>query len=130
MRRVCRPGGTIVVTDLLASPDPAKAAAFHRMEMLRDPSHVRALTEAELEALIADAALTPRRKASYRLRVEVEGMLERSFPAEGDKDRIRAIFAASVEDDALGLGTFRKDGEVRFAYPVAILVATVPDIAQ
>src|SRR6266404_4793736 len=55
MQRVCAPGGTIVVTDLLASPDPVKAAAFHRMEMLRDPSHVRALTAAELEALIGEA---------------------------------------------------------------------------
>src|SRR5262249_42843949 len=37
MRRVCRPGGRIVVCDLTASGDPAKAAAFHRIEMLRDP---------------------------------------------------------------------------------------------
>src|SRR5215468_7090256 len=38
MRRVCRPGGTVVVCDLTASDDPAKATAFHRIEMLRDPS--------------------------------------------------------------------------------------------
>jgi ubiquinone/menaquinone biosynthesis C-methylase UbiE len=44
MRRVCRSGGRVVVADLMASPDPEKAAAFHRMEMLRDPSHARALT--------------------------------------------------------------------------------------
>ncbi len=129
MRRVCRLGGTVVVTDLLASPDPAKAAAFHRMEMLRDPSHVRALTEAELEALLADAGLVLSGRASYRLHVEVEGMLERSFPADGDKERIRAIFAASLDDDALGLGTYRKGDEIRFFYPVAILVATAPGAA-
>lgn len=127
MRRVCKPGGTIVITDLLASADPAKAAAFHRMEILRDPSHVRALTASELETLVGEAGLALRRSASYRLRVEVEGMLQRSFPAEGDAERIRAIFAASVADDALGLGTHRKGDEIRFAYPVAILVATVPD---
>src|SRR6185369_3226815 len=75
MRRVCRPGGTVVLTDLLASPDPAKAEAFHRMEMLRDPSHVRALTGAAIEDLIRADGLQLRRTESYRLKVEVEGML-------------------------------------------------------
>src|SRR5262245_43824505 len=38
MRRVCRPGGRVAVCDLIASDDPRKAEAFHRIEMLRDPS--------------------------------------------------------------------------------------------
>ncbi|HWM77002.1 MAG TPA: methyltransferase domain-containing protein, partial [Methylomirabilota bacterium] len=42
MRRVCAPGGKVVVIDTEASPDVAKAAEFNRMEKLRDPSHVRA----------------------------------------------------------------------------------------
>src|SRR5438477_8026921 len=54
MRRVCAPGGSVVVGDLLGSDDPRKAAAFERMERLRDPSHVRALRLAELVALFAD----------------------------------------------------------------------------
>lgn len=126
MRRVCVPGGTIVVTDLLASPDAAKAAALNRMEVLRDPSHVRALPLTELETLLRDAGLTPRRRAFYRLAAEVEGLLQRSFPAPGDADRVRAMFAESVADDGLGLETRRHGDELRFAYPVAILVATAP----
>jgi SAM-dependent methyltransferase len=126
MRRVCVPGGTIVVTDLVASSDPAKAAALNRMERLRDPSHVRALAETELEALLRDGGLTIRRRASYRLAGDVEGLLARSFPATGDADRVRAMFAASLEDDGLGLDARRHRDELRFAYPVAILVAEVP----
>ena len=126
MRRVCVPGGTIVVTDLLASADPSKAAALNRMEVLRDPSHVRALPLAELETLVRDAGLTLRRRAFYRLAAEVEGLLQRSFPAPGDADRIRAMFAESVADDGLGLETRRHGDELRFAYPVAILVVTAP----
>ncbi|MBM4266644.1 MAG: hypothetical protein FJ144_08545 [Deltaproteobacteria bacterium] len=34
---VLDPGGRVVVCDLTSSDDPAKAAAFHRIEMLRDP---------------------------------------------------------------------------------------------
>ncbi len=127
MRRVCVHGGTIVVTDLLASSDPMKAAALNRMEVLRDPSHVRALPLAELETLLRDAGLTLRRRAFYQLASEVEKLLERSFPAPGDADRIRALFAASLDDDGLGLDTRRHGAtEIRFAYPVAILVADVP----
>jgi len=51
MRRVCAPGGRIAVVDTDASADPVKAAAFNQMEILRDPSHVRAMPGAELVGL-------------------------------------------------------------------------------
>ena len=51
MKRVCAPGGRIAVVDTDASADPAKAAAFNQMEILRDPSHVRAMPGAELIGL-------------------------------------------------------------------------------
>src|SRR5439155_11310611 len=34
MKRVCRPGGTVAVVDVVASADAAKARAFNRMERL------------------------------------------------------------------------------------------------
>jgi len=127
MRRVCAPGGRVVVVDLLASDDPATAKAMNEMERLRDPSHARATPLAELEQLIRDGDLTIRRRAFYRLPVELEAVLERSFPAPGDADRVRAIFAASLADDALGLGARRHgEREIRFEYPVVILVAERP----
>src|SRR5579862_998739 len=51
MIRVCAPGGRVVVVDTYAAPDPGKAAEFNRLELLRDPSHVRCLGLAELRAL-------------------------------------------------------------------------------
>ena len=124
MRRVCRPGGRVVVCDLTASDDPARAAAFHRIEMLRDPSHVRALTLAELEGLFAEAGLGTPRATFTRLGFELEGLLERSFPRPEDVETIRAAYVASVADDALGLGAHRVGDRVHAAYPVAILAAT------
>ena len=41
MVRVCRPGGRVLVMDLVASTDPGIAERQDRMERLRDPSHVR-----------------------------------------------------------------------------------------
>lgn len=121
MRRVCKPGGRVVVAD--SAPAAEKAGAFNEMEILRDPSHVRAMPPQELRALFASAAIPEPRVETYSLEAELEGLLQRSFPEAGDADRIRAIFEKSVADDALGMATSRKNGRILFAYPVAILAS-------
>jgi len=123
MRRVCAPGGRVVVADTDASADLAKAAEFNRMEKLRDPSHVRAMPRTELVSLFDRAGLPAPRWTPYRLEGELESLLARSFPLPGDADKIRTIFQASLEDDRLGI-PIEKDGtQLRYAYPVAILVS-------
>jgi ubiquinone/menaquinone biosynthesis C-methylase UbiE len=121
MRRVCIPGGKVVVIDVIASPDPEKAAAYNRMEKLRDPSHVRGLTLVELEALFQQIWLPAPRKTFYRLEAELEGLLERSFPNPGDADTIRQMFVESLDNDGLGMGTHSQGDKIRFAYPIAML---------
>jgi hypothetical protein len=123
MRRVCAPGGRVLVVDTEASPDPAKAAEFNRMEILRDPSHVRAMPLTELTALFRDTGFPAPRRTSYRLESELEELLGRSFPKPGDADRIREIFAASLEDNRLGIPLQRDGDRIRYAYPVAVLAA-------
>src|SRR3989449_6820414 len=124
MKRVCAPGGRVALVDVAASEDPAKAASLNRMEKLRDPSHVRALTLAEQQALFPDVGLPAPRAAFYQLKSELEGLLERSFPEPGDAERVRRMLIDSLADDGLGLGTRRRGGgEIVFAYPVAVLAA-------
>ena len=123
MRRVCTPGGRVVVADLMASPDPAKAAAFHRMEMLRDPSHARALTLDELRALYRAAGLAVPSETFWRMNVDVDGLLERSFPAPGSAPLIRRMFEDSVSGDALGLQTRYEKGLLLFTYSNVVLSA-------
>jgi SAM-dependent methyltransferase len=121
MRRVCADRGRVVVVD--SAPAPDKAGAFNAMEKLRDPSHVRAMPVEELRGLFATAGLPQPRVTHYRLEGELEGLLKRSFPKPGDEDEIRRRFAAALADDALGIGTRREGHEIRFGYPVAVLVA-------
>jgi ubiquinone/menaquinone biosynthesis C-methylase UbiE len=120
MRRVCRAGGRIVVAD--SSPAPGKADAFNAVERLRDPSHVRAMPAEELREMFVSAGLSEPRVESYRLEGELEDLLRRSFPNEGDADRIREIFERSIEGDGLDMATRRKDGKIYYGFPVAILV--------
>ena len=123
MRRVCRSGGRVVVADLMASPDPAKAANFHRMEILRDPSHARALTLDELRGLFRAAGFAAPAERYWRMDIDVDGLLARSFPAPGSEPVIRRMFDDSLADDALGLETRRDGGRLRFTYSNVILSA-------
>jgi SAM-dependent methyltransferase len=123
MVRVCAPGGRIVVVDTCASPDPAKAARFNRLEKLRDPSHARALPLGELRGLFRNAGLGEPRVTHSELRDTVDNLLARSFPNPGDASRIVAMFAAAAEDDSLGIPVRHLGERLEYAYPVAILAA-------
>jgi ubiquinone/menaquinone biosynthesis C-methylase UbiE len=56
MRRCLRAGGRLAVADIVAADDPQVAAVQNRLERLRDPSHTRLLSLAELVALVGGDA--------------------------------------------------------------------------
>jgi hypothetical protein len=121
--RVCAPGGRVVVVDTYVSPDPRKATEFNRLEILRDPSHVRSLALAELKDLFGATGLAAPRVSFYELRDEVKNLLGRSFPNPGDDAKIIDLFTASIADDRLGIPVRRDGDKLEYAYPVAILAA-------
>src|SRR5438445_694434 len=116
----------IVFVDDYASEDPAKAAAFNRLEKLRDPSHSRALSLTELKGLFGRVGLPDPEETFYELRGDVPGLLARSFPNPGDDLEIIEMFKASAADDRLGVPVRLDGDEIYYAYPVAILAATRP----
>jgi SAM-dependent methyltransferase len=126
MVRVCAPGGRIVVVDDYASEDPAKAAAFNRLEKLRDPSHSRCLSLTGLKGLFGAAGLPKPDATFYELRGDVQGLLARSFPNPGDDLKIIEMFKASAGDDRLGVPVRLAADNVYYAYPVVILAAARP----
>jgi SAM-dependent methyltransferase len=126
MARVCAPGGRLVVVDMYASEDPAKAAEFNRLERLRDPSHMRSLNLAELRGLFGEAGLPEPEASFYELRDEVQNLLARSFPEPGDDAKIIELFKASAADDRLGVPVYIEGDRIHYAYPVAILAAQRP----
>ena len=125
MARVCRPGGTVIVVD--SAPAPDRADAFNRMEVVRDPSHVRALPLAEHLELFRRAGLPAPRLSNYRLEGELEALIARSFPKPGDDETLRRIFADSLAGDTLGIEARRDaDGKIRYGYPVAVMATRRP----
>lgn len=121
MARVAKPGGRVVVVD--STPRRERADAFNRMERLRDPSHVRSLPVEEHRDLYARVGLPQPRVTSYRLEGELESLIGRSFPNPGDDEKIRQIFRAALENDALDIEPRLENGQIRYGFPVSVLVA-------
>jgi SAM-dependent methyltransferase len=122
MARVCRRGGRVVVVDVC--PAREKAAAFNRMETLRDPSHTRALPIDELAALFESAGLRDLCVHRWRMPGELESLLARSFPLPGNDAHVRDIFRGSIAKDAMDVTPRLQDGTIVYALPMALVSAT------
>jgi ubiquinone/menaquinone biosynthesis C-methylase UbiE len=116
MRRVCRPGGRIVVAD--ATPAPECQAAYDRMETLRDPSHTSALTLDQLRGLGRDAGLAEAIVDGYRLEAQLSTLAD-----AGDMAALDAMFAADIDsgEDRLGVQAWRAADGIRFLFPISIV---------
>lgn len=125
MRRVCKPGGRVMVVDLALPPD--KVDAYDQMEKRRDPSHARVLTPAALYALVRESELVDVRAVTYHIPMDLERLMRSSFPDPDNAREVRRMFHADVGVDGMGLGV-RRDGEdVVFSYPVTALVGRKPN---
>jgi len=118
--RVCAPGGKVVVID--SAPPPEKAAAFNEVERLRDPSHTKALTAEELSGLIAALALAIERRHLYAWEVTADSLLARSFPEDGDRARVKGLYAADVGVDELAMNARYLGDVLHVTFPTLITV--------
>jgi ubiquinone/menaquinone biosynthesis C-methylase UbiE len=122
MRRACVSGGRIAVLDL--TPDPDRAAAFDAIELLRDPSHARALPVEELRALGAKLGLEEIALRAHAAELPFESVLATSRPHPGVLERVREFLArdAARGTDVFGLAARLKDDEVWVRYPMTLVV--------
>lgn len=123
MKRVCKTKGKVALIDVMTSEDPTQAEKFNHVEKLRDPSHVRALPLSAMKALFCEVGLLAPEITDYRLELELESFLQRSFPEDGNAEKVRALIHAAVENDDLGINARRDGDTVKFTYPIAVLVS-------
>jgi ubiquinone/menaquinone biosynthesis C-methylase UbiE len=96
LARVTKRGGHVLVVDQLAPDEPAEAAALHEFETVRDPSHRRLLTDAELRELFAANGLDLLRERREEAGRDLSAYLDLAG-CEGDRrTRAEALAAGNA----------------------------------
>lgn len=124
MMRVCRPGGSVLIADVVMEAE--KAEAYDRLERIRDPSHTRILRRGEVDAWFAAAKLVDCRQAAYDVQIALEHQLAASFPGESGREGVRRMVTEDIGVDALGISARRECGEVHYTVPITVFVGCKP----
>ncbi|QEF96248.1 putative methyltransferase YcgJ [Stieleria maiorica] len=122
MRRVCKPGGRVVVADVSLPSD--KVAGYDEIELLRDPSHVHALSRDEFADLFSSDEFDRVQFKEYKVELTLEEQLAVSFPVPGGADRIRNLMQNDVGVDRIGVQASLDDGTLRYSIPITVAAAT------
>jgi len=107
MARVVRPGGWVIVSDLLTDED-AEAQAWHQeIERLRDPSHWATMTPARLRAMGEAAGLELESEQLIPVELDYEDWLQRGSGG----DAAAAVIDRLLEEAPEGVECFQVSGE-------------------
>ena len=131
MARCLRPGGRIVVADIVADDDPAVAREQDRLERLRDPSHVRLQTTGELARLLADAGLAAARAEWRDVERPLAPWLAQTRVAAATAREIEAALRRELAGgEPTGFRPAEAAGALQFTHRYAVATAAAPPTAR
>ena len=116
MKRVCKPGGKVIVVDV-SLPD-SKIKKYNEMEKNRDCSHVAALSLTEFTGLFEKAGFKNLNTDCYSMRIGLREQLEASFPSDSEALKSMIIADAGVND--LGINVTKTNDGYNLYYPIHI----------
>ena len=123
MVRVCRRGGRVAVIDIVSPDDPAVAITYNRLERLRDPSHLRALTASELQQLMAKSGLDLVHTAARDVEVHLDRWLDLTAAAPEARRSIRTALTADLDGvQATGMRPYVRDAELKFLHTWLVVI--------
>lgn len=122
--RVLKPGGKLLLVDVVSPDDPASDTTLNAAEVLRDPSHVRDHSVAQwLDMLQEEADFTVTDVQQWPLRLDFTSWTERMRTPAAAAAQIQVLFAgapAAVREE------LRLEADGTFTCPLALLVAVRP----
>lgn len=123
MERVLRPGGRVVLEDIIASEQTVRSRYQDRLERLRDRSHPGYLRLSQIIAYAGEASLHVRHVQVHDLPREFNEWLvgARSSPAR--IEHMRRLMVGAVEADLSGLRIRPVDDTILFTQQIAWIIA-------
>lgn len=126
MFRVLRPGGTMVIADVIVSEDQGEAALQNAIEIIRDPSHIRMLPESELLSSVKSAGFAILSEDGWDKAREFEEWMG----IVNDPQRVgplRTVARALAEEGrTAGMGLSIDDGKIVFFHRWRLIAAQKP----
>lgn len=121
MIRVCKPGGVVMVVDVVVSDEKRKV--YDEMELLRDSSHTGVLTSEIFEKLFLHPSLTNSRTSHYEMNIKLETQLDASFMTDENREKFRKLIFRNVGKNNLGIKVNKINNSCRLYYPIGIYMA-------
>lgn len=126
MVRVCRPGGTVAIEDLVGAEDDATRARQNEIERLRDPAHVELLSPRGLRSLVISAGLAPVGQADGLIDREFDDWCRIAGTPPDVARRVRGMLLRTRPGDLGEMSPVEVDGQIRFRHRWVVLVARRP----
>ena len=124
MARVCAPGGGVVIEDQAPPPDPAAAETMTAIDLLRDPSHTRAVGPETWEGLFRDCALRLDAIEISSREMDFDEWMGRAHASPEDAARARGMLEAVTRGEIPGPPARRVDGALRFTIGIQLVRGT------
>lgn len=114
MARVVKPGGRLVLVDMAATPEPDRTVR-DEFEILRDPSHVRNLSEEEMVDLFKGENLSIEVHSSKTIPQDLEGWMDVTHTPEDVRKVIRTAMETELSvGKKTGFAPYRKENGIGF----------------
>lgn len=118
LARVLRPGGWLLLADVVAPDDPATDTILNAIEVLRDRSHVRDHTIGQWRALLEAAGFAVELVGSWPLRLRFDAWVSRMRTPPAAVAQIRDLLDGAPAEVRAAL---RVEDDHTFTVPVALL---------
>ncbi len=113
MTRVISPHGWMVIADMTASEDEAKAALHNELERLADPTHSRTLAPSEFASMFAANGFRTVMKIARDARSTLDEWIGFNHASPANAARIRELMEDSLDGDRAGLRAIRDGDTIR-----------------
>ncbi len=120
MARALRPGGRLVLVDNYAPDQPELDEFINRLELLRDPSHVREHTLAQWQDFMAAAGLRVEIRALDSIRLDFADWVRRSQTPPDAVQRLREMLLSASPE---AVRTFSITVEPQLAFSLLRFIA-------
>jgi ubiquinone/menaquinone biosynthesis C-methylase UbiE len=116
MARVVKSAGQVVISDIVASEDPAWREAHNRIERSRRPAHVSVLSPNQLREMIATAGLSLEQERQWQVRERFNDWVRRAGADRSAIDRTRRLLQDAARKKTTDLEITVKDQAVEFSH--------------